>query len=248
MWKGITKRTATSRRRGRRVSGGLIGYRRRPLYEELEDRRMLATDFAQIGSSLNSQLQLVQTSLTASLNNYQSGAHSTLPFVGHSLGSASQIVNRFNSGLQSALASLGSRDTFTDSDIQNALASGPLLSFLADRTGDGVGPNDVLITHPGNLGSNGFGVEMRLQGAAAAASGTIKFETGLPALPFVVANGGVIDVSIGFAFELAFTYNSTNQQVAIDSTKTLSGLTAPDANHPIVDSLHPLAVFVTASL
>ncbi len=63
-----------------------------------------------------------------------------------------------------------------------------------------------------------------------------------------MADGGTIDVSTGFAFELAFTYNSSNQQVALDSSKTLTGLAAPDSNHPIVDPLHPLAIFVTAGL
>src|SRR5436190_14457430 len=160
MWKGIAgrqySRRRSRRRSSRRSAVGIGGRQRRPLFEELEDRRMLATDFAQIGSSLNSQLQGVQTSLTASLNNYHSGAFSTLPFVGHSLGSASQIVSRFNSQLQSAIASLGTRDSFTNADIQNALASDPLLPFLADRDGiAGVGPGDVLVTHPGNLGSTG---------------------------------------------------------------------------------------------
>src|SRR2546423_14387064 len=104
MWKGIAGRSHSGRRSRRRPqrrpTAGAAGRQRKPLFEELEDRRMLATDFAQIGSSLNTQLQGVQTSLTASLNNYHSGAFSTLPFVGHSLGSASQIVSRFNSQLQ----------------------------------------------------------------------------------------------------------------------------------------------------
>ncbi len=169
MWKGIAARRSSRRRlqqrSKRRSTTGVGGRQRRPLFEELEDRRMLATDFAQIGSALNSQLLGMQAQLTTSLNNYQSGAFSSLPFVGHSLGSATQIVTRFNSPLQSALASLGTLDSFTDSDIQNALASGPLLSFLVDRNGNGAGVDDVLVTHPGNLGGNGFAVEMRLQGA-----------------------------------------------------------------------------------
>ncbi len=224
--------------RRRRVAPSII--HRRPLFEELESRRMLATDFGQIASALNGQLQLMQTAVTASLNNYHSGAFSTLPFVGHSLGNAAQIVtnspNSFNSHVTSALAALGTIANPTDSQIQNALAGVPEL----------VG--NVMVSRPGNFGSEGFEVEMRLQAALTPASNTTKFDTGLPALPMIVADGGTIDVSIGFAFELAFTYNSTNQQVAIDSNAKLTGLAAPDASHPIVDALHPLAIFVTAGL
>ena len=201
---------------------------------------MLTTDFGQIASALNGQLQLVQSAVTASLNNYHSGAFSTLPFVGHSLGNAAQFVSNsptsFNSHVTSALAALGTIANPTDSQIQNALAGVPELI------------GGVTITRPGNLGSEGFEVEMRLQAPLTPASNTTKFDTGLPALPMIVADGGTIDVSIGFAFELAFTYNSANQQVAIDSNAKLTGLAAPDANHPIVDALHPLAIFVTAGL
>lgn len=201
---------------------------------------MLATDFGQIAGALNGQLQTVQTALTASLNGYHSGAFSTLPFVGHSLGNAAQIVtnspNSFNTHLTNALAGLGTINSPTDSQIQNAL------SGLSELVGN------VTVSRPGNLGSQGFEVEMRLQAAQTPASTTTKFDTGLPALPMIVADGGTINVSIGFAIELAFTYNSDNQQVAIDSSAKLTGLAAPDANHPIVDALHPLAIFVTAAL
>src|SRR2546430_922802 len=115
------------RRHGRRAPLSLP--RRRPLFEELERRRMLATDFGQIASALNSQLLGVQTRLTSALNSYQSGVVSSIPLVGHTLGSESQFVNRFNAALSSSLSSLGTPNSFTDSDIQNALASGPLLPF-----------------------------------------------------------------------------------------------------------------------
>jgi hypothetical protein len=106
---------------------------------------MLAVDFGQIAGALNSQLLGVQTRLTSTLNSYQSGIVSSIPLVGHSLGTESQIVNHFNSALSTSLARLGAPDTFTDSDIQTALASDPLLPFLADHNGDGaVGPDDEI--------------------------------------------------------------------------------------------------------
>src|SRR5215471_18690231 len=77
------------------------GLRRRgSFWEVLEQRRLLTTDFGQIASALNGQLLGVQTHLTASLNSYQSGAYSTLPYVGHALGNSAQIVTRFSSQLQ----------------------------------------------------------------------------------------------------------------------------------------------------
>lgn len=215
-------------------------------FERLEDRRMLSVDFAQVGVSLNTQLLGMQTQLTSTLNDYQSGAHSSLPMVGKTLGSSAQIVNRFNTELQGALTSLGTVTHPTNLQIQNALAVVP---FLVDRSGNGVGPDDVLITRPGTLGSEGFAVQMRLQAGQAASPSAVSFNSGLPSLPLSVTTASsMIEVSVGFAFELAFTYNANNQQVALDSSKTLNAplLPAPDASHPIVDPLHPLAIFVSA--
>ena len=235
-------------KRQRKSSRQLPGHRCRrqgALWEVLEDRRLLTTDFGQIAAALNGQLLGVQTQLTSTLNNYRSGSDSSLPLVGHLLGNASQIVTRFSTDLRNALSGLGSINNPSDSDIQNALASVP---FLSDRNGNGVGADDVLVTHPSGFGSSGFEVDMRLQAAAPAASTTINFDTGLPALPLKLMTSGTVDVSVGFAYELAFTYNSDNQQVAIDSSKKLDGLTAPDGNHAIIDPLHPLAIFISAGL
>ena len=217
-------------------------HRRKLGFEELEDRRLLSVNFVNVANSLNSQLLGMQTQLTSALNNYHTGTESTIPIVGDSLGNAAQVVSRFNSQLQSALSVLGTLSNPSDSVIQNALANTP---FLVDRNGNGVGADDVLITRPGGLGSEGFAVQMRLQ-AAETTSLPIDYNTGLPSLPLSITANGSIDVSVGFAFELAFTYNSNNLQVALDTTKTLSGLTEPDANHPIVDPQNPLAIFVSA--
>ncbi|HEX4412580.1 MAG TPA: hypothetical protein VH107_03060, partial [Lacipirellulaceae bacterium] len=240
MWTRNPKRKATSRRRrnGRRATGDVIGYRRRPLYEELEDRRMLAVNFVNVGNMLDSQLVDMQTRLTSGLNNYKTGTQSTIPLVGSSLGTASQIVSRFDGDVKNSLASLGSIAVTDDSisQIQNALSGVP------ERVGD------VVVTRTGSLGSEGFTVEMRLGGTFVPSSTNIGFNTGIPGLPLKVATTGTIDVSVGYAFELAFTFNSNTSTVALDSSKTLNGLAAPDGSHPIVDALNPLAIFITAGL
>ena len=43
-------------------------------------------------------------------------ANRSIPLVGHTLGTESQIVSRFNGVLNSSLASLGAPDSFTDAD------------------------------------------------------------------------------------------------------------------------------------
>ncbi len=235
---GWTKHRGKSTRRRLRKTVKLDRHSRRPLFEELEDRRLLAVNFTNLASSLDSQLTGMQTQLTSTLNNYQTGPLSSIPLVGKSLGSAAQIVSSFSTQLKSGLAGLGTLSNPTDSQIQNALAGVPLLVNGADG---------VIVTRPNGPASETFAVQMRLQRAATPAGGSFSFNTGLPSLPLSVATSGTIDVSVGFAFELAFTYNSTNQQVTLDSNKNLSGLAAPDGNHPIVDPLHPLAIFVSAS-
>ena len=94
----------------------------------------------------------MQTRLTSGLNGYQSGPLSSIPMVGGSLGTASQIVSRFNTQLNTALASLGTLSNPTDVQIQNALSGVPQL----------VG--NVMVTRPNGAGSESFAVEMRLQG------------------------------------------------------------------------------------
>jgi hypothetical protein len=245
---GWARHRGKSARRRLRKAVNLDRRSRRPLFEELEDRRLLAVNFVNVGNLLDSQLLAMQTRLTSGLNSYQSGITSTLPMVGSSLGTASQIVSRFNTDVKNALASLGTSFTVTDqsiSQIQDALAG---LPQLVDRGVNGVGPEDVIVTRPGIPGSEDFAVQMRLAGAQLSAGGTIPFDTGLRALPFKVTAGGTIDVSVGYAYELAFTYNATTQQVAFDTSKTLAGLAQPDPNHPIVNSSNnPLAIFVSAT-
>jgi hypothetical protein len=107
----------------------------RPCLEPLEDRRLLtSTPFNQIATDLSNVLtdahSGVQAQLTNVLNAYNgTGANSSIPFVGDKLGTAAQIVDRFSTSLQNALAAIGNTD-FSDSGaldsaIKNAL--GPAL-------------------------------------------------------------------------------------------------------------------------
>src|SRR5436190_20993680 len=75
-----SNRTVFMKRSQRRRHRAATPPTRRPLFEELERRRMLATDFGQIAGALNGQLQTMQSAVTSSLNNYHSGAFSNLPF------------------------------------------------------------------------------------------------------------------------------------------------------------------------
>src|SRR6478752_8583713 len=111
MWKGIAGRSHSrkrSQRQGkRRSAAGVAGRQRRPLFETLEDRRLLAVNFVNLSNSVDSQLAGVQSRLTSGLNNYKTGTESTIPLVGSSLGTASQVVSRFNMDVKNALAGLG---------------------------------------------------------------------------------------------------------------------------------------------
>src|SRR3954467_1711391 len=104
MWQGIARGSGSrrrSQRRGkRRSAAGVAGRQRRPLFEELEDRRLLAVNFANLSNSLDSQLVSMQSRVTSGLNAYKTGTQSTIPLVGGSLGTASQVVNRFNMDLK----------------------------------------------------------------------------------------------------------------------------------------------------
>ncbi len=196
------------------------------------------TDFGQIANSLNTQLNGVQTQLNTVLDALKTGTTSTIPFLGKKLGDAAQIINKFETNLHTAIASLGTVTTTFDTQLQTAIinALGPSgLNILGDANHDGTvnltagsAGCDVIITHPGTLGTTGFEVEMQLVVQQALSSTPINFDVGLPSLPIKVTANGSIQVNAGFDMELAFTYNSNTQGVGIDDTKTLGGKGAPD--------------------
>jgi N-acetylneuraminic acid mutarotase len=221
---------------------------RRTAFERLEDRRLLSiTPFTQVATDLKNELDGVQSKLTALLDAYQTGTHSSLPFVGDKLGDAAQVVNRFGSQLHDALNALGNTNFATPNDLDAAIrgALAPALGsaglgVLADQSGavstsSTTDAADILITHPSNLGSGGVEIDMRLHAGQILFGGSLDFATGLSGLPIELTANAGIHVTAGFDFELAFTYNANTSAVGLDPAKTLP-------------SGHELAVSVDASL
>ena len=65
-------------------------------------------------------------------------------------------------------------------------------------------------------------------------------------MPVFTANGS-LELSVGFALDVAFTIDDSTGTVAlVDGTRNLTGVTAPDAGHPLVDNDSDLALFVSA--
>ncbi len=217
------------RRRKRRVNV-------QPAFERLEDRAMLSINYVTAADSLDAQLEAMQSRLTSALNLFQTGPTSKIPIVGDQLGRASYIISSFRNELREGLEILGT-STPTDTQIQSALKS-RLNTFLV-----GAGVGAVHVSHSGNNTT----IEMVLQGTSVLAGIDVGFDTGLPSLPVKIKTGGSLDLSVGFALDLAFTINDTSGNVTLTSgSNQLAGITAPDAAHPLVDPNNQLALFVTA--
>ena len=85
-------------------------------------------------------------------------------------------------------------------------------------------PVYVNVTHPDNLSdgtSKGVEVEMRLVDTVSVTA-PLNFNTGLSSLPISITTNGSVQLTAGFAFELALTYNANNNAVKIDDSKLLS--------------------------
>lgn len=211
--------------------------RRHAGYEELEQRCLLAVNYFNVAESLDAQLDAMQGRLTTALNFFQTGGTSSIPIIGDQLGRASDVVSSFSDELRLGLQDLGVDATPTDVQIQTAL-SARLNTFLA-----GAGPGDVQVSHAGSNTT----IEMLLQGSVELASVDIGFETGLPSLPIKVLADGEIDVTVGYALDLSFTIDASGN-VTLNEADSIAGVSAPDADHPIVDPNNGLAIFVSAEL
>ncbi len=213
-----------------------LAFKRQPVIEVLESRRLLAANYVQMAESLDEQLVVMQSRVTGLLNATQTGATSSIPIVGDQLGRAANIVSSFRTELREALESFGT-GTPTELQLQTVLAEhlGP---FLGDA-----GPAGIQVTDAGNITT----VEMTLHGSAVLDEVEINFDTGLPSLPISFTANGQLELSVGFALEVAFTIDDTTGVVAlVDSDRNLTGVTAPDAAHPVVDTNGDLALFVSA--
>ncbi len=213
-----------------------LAFKRRPVVEILESRRLLAANLIHVSDSLDDQLVTMQSRLTGVLNGLHTGATSSIPIVGDQLGVAANIVSSFRTELREALESFGT-STPTELQLQTVLAE-HLGSLLGDA-----GPSGIQVTDSGNITT----VEMTLHGSAVLDEVDISFDTGLPSLPISFTANGSLELSVGFALEVAFTIGETTGVVAlVDSDRNLTGVTAPDAAHPVVDTNGDPALFVSA--
>ncbi len=204
--------------------------------EQLEIRTLPSVDFVQVADSLDQQLVTMQDRITEALSFFQTGPTSHIPIVGDQLGRAADIVSSFRDELREAIEVLGTSAP-TDLQLQTSLA-GRLTPFLGAS-----GIAGVHVSRAGDVAT----VEMVLQGSAVVDGIDIGFSTGLPSLPFQVTANGSLEISVGFALDVAFTINVTTGSVAlVDGARNLTDVSAPDDAHPLLDANSDLALFVTA--
>lgn len=204
--------------------------------QQLESRFMLTVDYVQVADALDAELVALQNRLTIALDAVQTGATSRIPIVGDQLGRTANIVSSFRTEMREALETFGTT-TPTTSQLQSVLAE-HLGSFLGLA-----GPAGVHVSDTGDTTT----IEMLLQGSAVLDEVDISFDTGLPSLPIRFTSNGSLELSVGYALEVAFTIHETTGIVElINGTRNLTGVTAPDASHPLVDNNSDLALFVSA--
>ncbi len=225
-----------SRRRPRRRPAASDLRYRRAAFEELEQRRLLSANYEHIANSLDIELLAMQGRIITALNTVQTGLTSQVPLVGNKLGNAAQFVSQFSQELKLGIADLGTDATPTEAEIQASLTS---------HLSDFLGGTSVTVQTSGSTTT----VEMLLQHSIVSADTSVSFDTGLLSLPISISAAGTLDVSVGFALNLKFTINTSNESVFINSNSgtNINGAAAPDANHPIVDYNNPLAIFVSAT-
>lgn len=204
--------------------------------QQLETRALLTVDYVRVADSLDAELVELQNRLTAALNAMQTGATSHIPIVGDQLGQAANIVSSFRNEIREAIEKFGTA-TPTPEQLQSALAE-HLGSFLGLA-----GPEGVHVSDSGDTTT----IEMILQGSAVLDEVDINFDTGLPSLPIRFTSNGSLELSVGYALEVAFTIHETTGVVElINGARNLTGVTAPDSSHPLVDNHSDLALFVSA--
>ena len=204
--------------------------------ERLEDRTLLTGNpFSSIATELGLDLQSIQKNLDQALN-----AATAIPFLDHAVGNLVPVETFLDQARTSVIARLGTLGTQasdpTDDQIQQAFldALGPssAADLLADLGSDGVGLDDVQVTHT----ADGFTVEMRLHEAEVATT-TTGFSIGLPSLPIKLDTKASFSVMAGVDYELAFHYNAAANTTTLDPTKTLADFQGTGPAHEFAVSL-----------
>ncbi|HEX8911120.1 MAG TPA: calcium-binding protein, partial [Humisphaera sp.] len=211
--------------------------------ERLEERRLLAVDFAGLALKVDSSLNKLDATLATVGNLAQ------LPVVGKKLSAIADVANvaeKFHGELTSALVALGKDPS--DAAIRKAIVDnlGPAkINILADANGDkAVDGKDVAIIHGG---SGDLSVKISL--AKSFGIGKTAFDVGLPAIPFAKVSGTAAlglsfafdNLTFGFKGGSAFFGGASDDQIRLGLTASLDAgaiagnlgflkFTATDAN------------------
>jgi autotransporter-associated beta strand protein len=182
---------------------------------------LAANPFSGFADSLKNDVAGIESTLDSTLDAVGSPLKS-LPFIGQQLGALDQVktfIDNAGNKIQSELTTIGQASA-TTTELQNELfaALGPAGAGLVTAA------SSIKVTNL-NLDSNGIptsvDVEMWLHKDAAAATGNLTFNLGLPALPFKIVTAGSINATVGFDYDLAVKYASRGTPITFDSTKNL---------------------------
>jgi hypothetical protein len=197
----------------------------RPALEALEDRNLMAFNFAQLGTQVDATLDATGGNFTTALN-----AASNVPLLNNQLGNLASVaeITNYGDNLETALAAITDTGTVAQliDKIQVAIFNvlGPTgRNLVVDRTGDGLNEDDILVTV--DAGRTTMTVDALLHktgpGTGGNVPGTFGFGLGLDSLPFQIVASGGVRVDVDFDYRLAFTYTSADV-LTVDTTKKLA--------------------------
>lgn len=178
--------------------------------EQLELRTMLSVDYVLAADSLDQQMVTMQNRLTDALSFFQTGATSSIPIVGNHNWDRRPLSYPVSGMNFARPLKFWGRLLQRIPSCKHHSRIGWGRRCLGDQGIDGV--------HVSKVGSITT-VEMILQGSAVVAGVDIGFATGLPSLPIKFTANGSLELSVGFALEVAFTID--------DSTGTVALVTGP---------------------
>jgi hypothetical protein len=233
----ISRRSATH---ARRLCNAYVF---RPMMEQLEDRMLRDTAFANLANYVagkDGPLATLQDGLAAVTTK------ANLPVIDRTMnsvaGSAQTALQKFRNGFQSALGSLDSTKSDTDltTDLYNKLLP---LRVLRHNS-----PSDVQVTRDAN------GLTVTLNVGKVVKAGAFNLGLGLPGVPLQVdAGAGALQVQAGFAYDqLTFGLGADGKTPFFDADRvanefqvTVTARLDPSAAKSISGSLGFLKVTAT---
>jgi hypothetical protein len=179
----------------------------RPYLEHLEDRTLL-TGFVGFANGLQSDLGNLQGQINTVLNAVNQTP--TIPFVGNQLGKVPQgvvftqnVLSEINTAISSA-----SDTTSLQSDLQSQLGS------LAKQ---------VVVTQNNDTDST-VSVQVLFHQDLAKSTLPINFDLGLPGIPLAGPTTGGVNLSVGFDYDLAVTFDPTTNAITFDTAQQTNHL------------------------